>query len=326
MILTTPFLREIRSIFPESQTYLVTTPIGVEVLDGIPNLNLIPLDKKKLGLRKSIQFVLEETKGIEFDFVFCVHRSFRSLLLTKAVRAKNKFVFKSFFSFLLGLPSISYPKYSEDIHYAEKPKELLKAAGFSVSNQKKPELVLSDADIAHWKSWNLESDYIVLNPFSNWGTKMWFADRYAQVASEISKELKVPIVVIGQNVPREKVISKTVCEKVSRFGGVAIDLVGTTSVAELKVLIAKARLLISNDSAPVHIAAAFDIPTVAVFGPTVRKLGFFPLSTKTKVVEVSGLECRPCSLHGPQKCPKRHFRCMDDIKVEQVVSAVKGLL
>jgi heptosyltransferase-2 len=76
----------------------------------------------------------------------------------------------------------------------------------------------------------------------------------------------------------------------------------------------------------VHLAAAFDVKVVAIFGPTVKKWGFFPLSSEAVVVERAGLSCRPCSLHGPNSCPKKHFKCMDEITVEEVFSAVQNLI
>jgi heptosyltransferase-2 len=71
-----------------------------------------------------------------------------------------------------------------------------------------------------------------------------------------------------------------------------------------------------------HIAAALDVPTVAIFGPTVKKFGFFPYSKKTIVVE-KYLSCRPCGKHGPNKCPENHFGCMNEIFVDEVFEAVR---
>ena len=74
-----------------------------------------------------------------------------------------------------------------------------------------------------------------------------------------------------------------------------------------------------------HLAWAQPSPVTALFGPTVRELGFFPRGDSAKVFEVS-LECRPCGLHGPHHCPKKHHRCMVDIDVEAVWRDVAGKL
>jgi heptosyltransferase-2 len=75
-----------------------------------------------------------------------------------------------------------------------------------------------------------------------------------------------------------------------------------------------------------HIATAFGVPTLGIFGPTTKELGFFPYGKGNRVVEVKGLPCRPCALHGGKKCPLGHFKCMRDISVDEVFSAAKEML
>jgi len=75
-----------------------------------------------------------------------------------------------------------------------------------------------------------------------------------------------------------------------------------------------------------HMAAALNIPTVAIFGPTTRELGFFPTGQNTVVVEHSSLYCRPCTHIGMNKCPEKHFRCMKEIEPEQVWQQLAALL
>ena len=87
---------------------------------------------------------------------------------------------------------------------------------------------------------------------------------------------------------------------------------------ELAELLRRSDLLISNDSAPIHIASAFDTYILAIFGPTTRDLGFFPYSRNSTVIEHHNLPCRPCGLHGGNRCPKKHFRCMLEITPQRV--------
>ena len=86
------------------------------------------------------------------------------------------------------------------------------------------------------------------------------------------------------------------------------------------------KLFITNDSGPMHIATAFDVPTLAIFGPTTRELGFFPYGEGHRVMEVKDLPCRPCALHGGKKCPKGHFKCMRDISPDTVFENAKEML
>jgi len=71
-----------------------------------------------------------------------------------------------------------------------------------------------------------------------------------------------------------------------------------------------------------HIAAAMNIPVVAIFGPTIKQFGFFPYSKKAIVVE-KNVPCKPCSPHGPNKCPEKNFDCMNKVTVDEVFDAVK---
>jgi ADP-heptose:LPS heptosyltransferase len=80
--------------------------------------------------------------------------------------------------------------------------------------------------------------------------------------------------------------------------------------------------LVTNDTGLMHLAAAVGTPVVALFGPTVRNFGFAPAGEGHHVLEVDGLDCRPCSLHGGSRCPREHFRCM----LELDVGMVRGIL
>ncbi len=85
----------------------------------------------------------------------------------------------------------------------------------------------------------------------------------------------------------------------------------------------RAAVLVTNDSAPLHVAAAVGTPIVAIFGPTVPAFGFAPRGPRDAVVEHPDLPCRPCSAHGPRTCPLGHHRCMKEIAVDQVLHAIE---
>jgi heptosyltransferase-2 len=84
----------------------------------------------------------------------------------------------------------------------------------------------------------------------------------------------------------------------------------------------RASLAITNDSGLMHVAVALGIPTVAIFGPTVREFGFYPRAKHAHVIENSGLDCRPCTAIGREDCPKGHFLCMKAITPEIVIAQI----
>lgn len=100
-----------------------------------------------------------------------------------------------------------------------------------------------------------------------------------------------------------------------------INLCGKMKISELINAINTLDVIISNDSGPMHIAAALQKPQIAIFGATHPKLGFAPLN-KNAVVLKADLDCQPCSLHGSKQCPLKHYNCMKSIKSSQIIEAL----
>lgn len=150
---------------------------------------------------------------------------------------------------------------------------------------------------------------IALAPGSVWATKRW--PYYAALARELSESGR--IVIVGSDADRP-----LATEIVTATNGEAIDATGRLSLLASAELIGRASVLITNDSAPLHLASAMNTPTVAVFGPTVPEFGFGPLADASSIAGNDGLPCRPCDAHGPQRCPLEHWRCMRETTVASV--------
>lgn len=162
-----------------------------------------------------------------------------------------------------------------------------------------------------------EQPLVALAPGSVWATKRW--RYYPDLAREVSSLGR--IVIIGG--PADGALAREVSDAV---GGASIDATGKLSLLASAALIGRSRVLVTNDSSPLHLASAMNTPTVAIFGPTVTTFGFGPLAARSEVAETVGLECRPCSSHGPMTCPLGHFRCMLDLGPERVLAAVTRLM
>lgn len=155
-------------------------------------------------------------------------------------------------------------------------------------------------------------NFVVFAPGSIWATKRW--PGYGELAKLMNAKLNCDIALIGSR------DDYAICEKaVSDSGNIAVNLAGKTEMLLSAAIIEKARLVVANDSAPAHIAAAVGTPVAAIFGPTVTRFGFAPYSEKSLVIENGDLYCRPCSPHGPMRCPEKHFRCMKEITAEMVM-------
>jgi heptosyltransferase-2 len=168
--------------------------------------------------------------------------------------------------------------------------------------------------------------FIALAPGSVWATKRW--PSYDDLAAELTSAIhatSMRIAVIGGDGDRE--LADAIVAKVASHGGPAvIDAVGRLSLLASADLISRAAVLVTNDSAPLHLASAMNTPTIALFGPTVTSLGFGPLADIHRVVEQAALSCRPCGAHGARRCPLGHWKCMRDTSVKDVADSLVPLL
>ena len=158
---------------------------------------------------------------------------------------------------------------------------------------------------------------IALAPGSVWATKRW--PYFPELAAALRDTGRV--VVVGTEADRPLALDIVAATK-----GQAVDATGRLSLLASAELIGRSALLVTNDSAPLHLASAMNTPTVAVFGPTVPEFGFGPLADRSTVAGHASLNCRPCDRHGPQRCPLGHWRCMREITPDAVASLALGLL
>lgn len=157
-----------------------------------------------------------------------------------------------------------------------------------------------------------------LAPGSVWATKRW--PHYPALARAIAQRAR--IVVIGGH--DDGPLAQEILAAAGDTG--AVDATGRLTLLASAELIGRARVIVSNDSAPLHLGSAMGIPTVAVFGPTVPAFGFGPLAERSAIVEDDMLACRPCDRHGPRRCPLGHWKCMLNQSPEHVTGIVTGYL
>jgi len=160
---------------------------------------------------------------------------------------------------------------------------------------------------------------IGLAPGAKWPTKKWMEEGFIEVGRKAVKEFGAGVLIFGG--PDEADLSKRVAEGI---GNKALSVAGVAGLKETAALISRCKAFVSNDSGPMHMATAVGTPVIAIFGPTVKGFGFFPLGRST-VVEKE-LRCRPCSLHGSKTCPKGHFECMKGITANEVFDKVEGVI
>lgn len=161
---------------------------------------------------------------------------------------------------------------------------------------------------------------IALAPGAHHATKRWPVVRYAQLAHDLTQKHGKSVVLVGGPADVE------ICTAVAEASGVEVVRAdGSLSIEATVRVLDTCQAIITNDSGVMHLASARQIPVVAIFGSTVRDLGFAPYAVPSRVVE-HDVACRPCSHIGRASCPKGHFACMNGIDVERVLSALNELL
>jgi len=163
------------------------------------------------------------------------------------------------------------------------------------------------------------TQFVALAPGSIWGSKRW--PHYGELAGPLAAQ--APVVVVGG--PEDAALGEEIVRAVEGSQGRsrAANACGKLTLRQSAALIGRAELLVTNDSAPLHVATAMGTPIVAVFGPTLPEFGFGPLRSGDVALGVAGLACRPCSRHGPPRCPLGHHRCMRDLAPDVVATAIE---
>jgi len=325
VVLTLPVLAALRRQAPDARISVAVKEEFASLFDGRPEgVSVRPFQRsgRHRGLRGLRRYARELTRD-GFGLIVDLHASVRSRLLTRLVDAPRVLRVSSrhlrrralvrFRKPLLGYPGHLVDRYLEvlgdrtDAPVDRRPR-------LPVSEDGRAQL---DAQLAA-TGVRREDPLVVVAPGAGRAAKRWPADRYAAVAGRLAVEQSMTVISTGAEGEADlvrQVVEQTGYRRVHAFV--------SSSLSQQAALLARASRLITNDSGLMHLGVAVGTPVLALFGPTAPSLGFYPLGEKDRVLSVP-LDCRPCSLHGPDRCPKGHHACMDAIAVEQVLEAVVG--
>ncbi len=316
LILTTPLIASLKKMYPDSQIDIITKPFGKEVLKENPHVNnIIIFDKRKNSNIKLIKKLRKE----RYSIAISPHRSHRASYSLFLSGTPERIGFdKAGFSFLY---TKTVPHRFDGIHEIERNLSLLKTLDRYDENilEKYPEIFLREEEDNFYREYGLnDKDYIIIAPGSKWETKRWTKEGFSAVIDYLSKRENVILIGGKEDIEFTSQILGNVKTK-------PVNLVGKTSLRETFSIVKHAKALISNDSAPVHMAVAFNTPVVDIYGPTVKEFGFYPYRNGV-VVEIDNISCRPCGLHGHKKCPIKTHECMEGIKPSMVIDALYSLI
>ncbi len=320
-VLTLPMIQRVSKSYPDTSIDVVTIPRTAELFQSHPAVrNIIVYDKRHAdrGLRGILRMV-RALVAREYDAALIPHRSFRSALIPALAKIPLRIGFdKSAGAFLM----THVIPYRSDIHEIERDQTLLREIEISPTGKELPSLYPSADDKEYVANMLIEAGipfdapFVALAPGSIWATKRWLPDRYAQLLRMLSERGIVTVWVGGKE-------DEALCsEIVSASGHPSLVTAGRLTLLQSSALLRRAKVLVTNDTAPMHLAVAMRTPVVAIFGATVPAFGFSPYGESDSVVETLGLPCRPCGIHGGKRCPVKTFDCMVKISTERVLDEI----
>jgi heptosyltransferase-2 len=318
--LTMFLLEEIKIMCPTCRLVFVTTPAGAELAKAFPNIidEVIAYDKRGVDVSwKGIKRIISMIRQQSAASLISLHQSFRTSIIVACSGVSLRAGYTT--SSLSSVYNHRVP-YHKHVHEIERQRAFLTLHIFpnvtkEINLYKRQLLNPAISLTGNKKQW------ILIAPGSVWNTKKWPAHHFRTLIELLLQQQPHPICLIGSETDRELCESIIPAQHHERVQNVA----GTMSLNETIQHIRSARLLIANDSAPIHMASLVNCPTIALFGPTHPGFGFAPISDNALVLQ-RDLSCRPCSIHGQHECPIGTHACMEQLLPIEVLKSALDFL
>lgn len=318
VVLTTPLLMALRTHLRPRRLAVLVRPEAAGLLAEHPAVDDVLLDDKRgadRGLR-GMQRVIERVRAQRFDVVVSPHRSLRTALVLAAAGIPRRVGYANARGAWLFHERVPRDPRQHDV---QRVLGLMAPFGGWHGSQALHLAVTSTAAQAANALLPADATRIVgLAPGSVWNTKRWTTEGFAAVARALAQD-GVRCVLLGG--PADQAACDAVAQ---RAGEAVVNLAGRTTIETLVAVIDRLELLVANDSAPMHVACARNVPVVAIFCATTPSLGYGPWGERTAVVEVD-LDCRPCGRHGSHHCPRGTDDCRYLVTPDMVLAAVRSL-
>lgn len=329
-VMTIPAMLRLRESFPNAHITLLAPPRAAEIFTGFPQVDeIIPYRRKEEG-KKAFLETMQRLRGERFDLAILFQNAFEAALLTFLGRAKLRIGFDTQGRGFLLTHKLRTPPHNR--HQTNDYLDLIFEAERILLNSSPQNIhrfpvmaaqasqVSSASDLlTQYGVKNGNHKLIVLNAgATNSRAKCWPENYFAELADRMVDELNAKIILIGAGSEREN--AERVIAQMKRPGN-ALNLAGKSTIPELIGILAKANLVITNDTGPAHVAAALSVPTLTIFGPT-NEFETAPLGKKSELIRAAGIECERC-MH--RECPIDH-RCMTRIKSEDVFARAMHLI
>lgn len=309
IVLTTPVVRCLKNQ-TEAEIHYLTKQSFATILENNPNIDRL------WTFKKSVNEVVDLLKAQHFDFVVDLHHNIRTFKL----------------KFKLGVESKSFPKLNFEkwlyvnlkmqvmphIHVVERYFEAVHSLDVVNDNMGLDYFIKVDEEVNIQERLPLQfhRGFVAFTLGAQFKTKCLPENKII----ELIELIQLPIVFLGGK--EDQKLGEILAQKYQNY---TFNLAGLLSLGQSASVLKNAAVVIAYDTGLMHIASSFHVPIALVWGNTTPKIGMYPYLVKApvKFFEVENLSCRPCSKIGYKKCPKKHFRCMQNQDLRSLASFVK---
>lgn len=314
VILATVVIEKLHQYYPEAKIDFLLRKGNESLLEKHPKLHQTLVWNKKENKKKNLRRLIKKIRENRYDLLINLQRFTSTGIIATFSKAKVKIGFdKNPLSFL-------YTKkikhlFEEGVHEVDRNLALIRH--LTDKERIRPQLYPSRENIKKVVP-HQKNPYICIAPTSVWFTKQFAQNKWIEFIEQIDK--KYTVFLLGA--PQDQAACTQIIQKTTHPQ--LINLAGKLSLMDSAALMKNAVMNYVNDSAPMHLASAVNAPTCVVYCSTVPAFGFGPLAENSTIVEVKEeLPCRPCGLHGKKSCPEEHFRCAQDININDLLAVLE---
>lgn len=316
IVLTTPVVRCIKQQVPDVQLHYLTKKSFRGLIDTNPYVDKVHL------LQDDWEAMMTELAAEKFDLVVDLHKNLRTLRVKRGLKKVKSVSFSK-----LNIEKWLYTSFLKinrlpKVHIVDRYLDTVKHLGVQNDGRgldyfipEKDEVAATDLPMSH------QAGYVGVVIGAALQTKQLPVEKLKELCASIQK----PLVLLGGLEDRAQGDEIAAIDKVKIY-----NACGKFNLNESACLVRNAKLIVTHDTGLMHIAAAFKRPVISVWGNTVPEFGmtayYGHANVPSRIFEVAGLSCRPCSKIGYKKCPKGHFKCMNNQDISGIAAAAeKGI-
>lgn len=318
IVLTTPVIRTVKTQLDKVEVHYATKAQYRDLFEANPYID------KMHYLADSLQGLIQELKQEQFDFVVDLHHNLRTFQIKRALGVKsssyNKLNVEKWLKVNLKIDQLP------NLHIVDRYMKTVEQLGVRM-DALGLDYFIPEKDVVpiEWLPEGFRDEFVVYAIGAQHGTKKLPLHKMIELCDRINK----PVVLLGG--PEDAATGEEVTRFFSREGEttsvseglgklnkktIVYNGCGKFSLNQSASVVKQSRYVFTHDTGLMHIAAAFKKEIFSIWGNTIPSFGMYPYRTKFTVLENNRVSCRPCSKIGHAKCPKGHFRCMQDLSLD----------